>query len=273
MSKPAILSIAFLALGACSGPYQLDEEAENASGVIGGLDLSFELGPSKYDTIQNAVGLFVVIDGGQVATRGVGTIVSLDDGSSLKILTAKHLVYDTKTKLKRAGVAVWMDDSSDRVVEIPLDKLAASIPAWGFETDFISLDISDIDGLEYVKIKSTPLLNREHDASCQSIEESTHLAFTSIASDYYFGPAWQAKTRVECHSNLEPPLLATDFDGFVGTSGSPVFTKLSNGTIQLLGIYVALDSLRLGPGGTTTCANFSENCRNMLLWLEPSDFR
>ena len=163
-----------------------------------------------------------------------------------------------------------MDDSSDRIVEIPLDELAASIPAWGFETDFISLDITDTDGLEYAKVESTPLLNREHEASCQLIGESAHSAFTSIATDDYVGPAWHSKTRVEC---LEPQLLATDFDGFAGTSGSPVFTKLPNGTIQFLGIYVALDSVRLGTGGTTTCAHFSEKCRNILLWLEPSDFQ
>ena len=71
MSKLAILLTALLAISACSGIEQSDEEARNFSGVIGGLDLSFELAPSEYDTIQNAVGLFVVIHDVHVTARGV----------------------------------------------------------------------------------------------------------------------------------------------------------------------------------------------------------
>lgn len=222
--------------GEYANPLILDRISEKQGGIIGGYEF-YTVFPSFLNDAKNAVGRFAVYDKeGKLVSSGVGTHMRDSRSGREFILTAAHLVYDTKTN-ERRGDSIFFGDINGKLPNLKLDISGyPQVRTTKSMQDWLTLGVENNLG------RSPYVLNVNSRAFYLNTDVSQEYSgyFVSISSVVGNDPAiavWFAQKADQLYLTnfMNRDIVVSNLDAINGMSGSPVF-YIENEALHLVGV-------------------------------------
>jgi len=266
-----ILFSVFIVLGACAPKgkeeplpnpsLRIDKLSPDSLGIIGDYDFNTQP-PDFLNVAWQASGFVTVVDDKDesVYWTGNGLAVTLESKDKTFILTAKHIVYDEKTK-KRKGLRFFFghkQDASD-VSYIVLNTIPEYAESMEKKDDFILIPFDDPNIPTFPIPKDFRDWNTYEQVDGFAPESlfsiSTYSDFKNKVAPKFYQTGFYLTAKYKW-----PSILHSNVDVFDGMSGSPVFHYDGN-DLKLVGILITKAIKK------NCSAYFARRCDNVVLSL------
>lgn len=240
---PPILAI-FLLVSCSPSPHisQKNEDfLKSISGSPGIIGLpNFEFSPSndEYARAWAATGLIKVYSEDNKESKfATGVLVKKSQSDEqLYVLTAKHVAYNLDTgEIFGKKAVIGFDVGSKKFAYLQMKQLPEKLAEIGVIDDFIFVPVLETDIDPILISRNATLIKNQLLPETNLFSVSTFFRQTDVYK------VLQKDFSVFKKKNPVPSnnLIATDMDGMVGASGSPIFILDDSGQVAVVGVLTS----------------------------------